>query len=147
MTFVDTDGGSALPESLERANFIFASRNPIRFQISEGELLLIITAGLQRPGEEPIPPQVLTIPFAFRVEQDGIVIERGTVLVEPLEEPESAAEQIARAGIMRRKIEESLPAERRRDRRFMVQREGQPEMPVWVTRVKALNGWVTVWAQ
>lgn len=126
--------------------FMFHKTDPIRFQIEDDRVYLILRAGLRRKGEEDIPPQVMTVPLTFAFRGNQLLINRGNVRVAPLDVPESRAKQIVRAGIIRKKIEESIE-DRTRSRYVKIERENRP--PVWVriTRIKSLNGWLTVWGE
>ena len=126
--------------------FTFAEQDPIRVDVEAGQINLIIRAAFQQRNGEDIPQQVVTVPLAYRIEGNDIVIDRGTVIVAPADEPPSAAEQIARAGIIRKKLESSIP-EQRRSRIINLKRENNEDFAVVINRIVPLNGWVTVWGQ
>jgi hypothetical protein len=125
---------------------VFAAEDPIRLKVQDGNVNLIIRAGFRQEGKEDIPTQEVTVPLHYRVEGDQIVIERGNVKVSPVDRPQSAARQIAHAGVIRKKIQSSIP-DRTRERTVMMEREGKESLPVYINDIKALNGWVTVWAE
>jgi len=137
----DESGADKGPDTL-----IFAAEDPIRLKVQDGYVNLIIRAGFLQEGKEDIPTQEVTVPLHYRVEGDQIVIERGNVKVSPVDRPQSAARQIAHAGVIRKKIQSSIP-DRTRDRTVMMEREGKESLPVYINDIKALNGWVTVWAE
>ena len=115
-------------------------------ELALDETNLIIRAAFKQRNGEDIPQQVVTVPLAYRIEGNDIVIDRGTVIVAPADEPPSAAEQIARAGIIRKKLESSIP-EQRRSRIINLKRENNEDFAVVINRIVPLNGWVTVWGQ
>ncbi|HUG91027.1 MAG TPA: hypothetical protein VML55_09350 [Planctomycetaceae bacterium] len=126
--------------------FTFAERDPVRVEVEAGQVNLIIRAAFRQRNGEAIPQQVVTVPLMYRIEGDQIITERGSVIVAPAEQPPSAAEQIARAGVIRKKIESSIePTLRSRTMTF--KRENDEDFSVVINRVLPLNGWVTVWGQ
>lgn len=134
------------PASADRDRFLFAESDPLRFQIDDGEVRLILRTGFHQEEKEDIPTQEVTIPLHYRVEGDRIQIERGNVKVSPVKRPQSVARQIAHAGVIRKKIETAIP-DRSRDRTVVLKRENKPDVVLNVTQIKALDGWVTIWAE
>jgi hypothetical protein len=126
--------------------FTFAERDPLRVEIESGQINLIIRAAFRQRNGEDIPQQVVTVPLRYRIEGDQIITERGSVIVAPADEPPSAAEQIARAGVIRKKIESSI-APRSRSRTVTFTRTDKEDFAVRINRVLPLNGWVTVWGE
>lgn len=135
-----TEEEDALPDT-----FLFAESDPVRFRVENGEINLILRTGFRQQDEEDIPTKEVGVPLSFRVDDEGIHITRGSVRVAPVERV-SPTRHIAQAGIIRKKIEQSIP-DRTRERKVMVTREGREDLPVYVTRIRALNGWLTIWAQ
>ena len=127
-------------------NFVFAKQDPIRFRIQDGTLNLIIRSGFQREAKDDIPTQMITLPLSFRVEGNQIAIERGDIRVEPVARLKSTTEQIAYARAIIKRIESSFPS-RKRSRELMIKQKGKADLALNITKFKALNGWLTVWAQ
>lgn len=137
----------AKPKKKSTDQFVFAANDPIRIRVRKGQVLVILRTGLRRAGEEDIPTQIITIPLTMSIEKDGILVKRGTVGVAPAQKPESAAKQIARAGIMRNKIQEAIQ-DRKVERDFKIGEDGATKtMRVAINRISTNNGWVTVWAK
>lgn len=128
----------------EPITLVFPSSDPFRVQARDGILHLVIRAGLL-PGEgkEEIPTQEITVPLTFSIEGPNVVIESGTVGVSPVERPESLAKQIARAGVVRTKIQQALP-NRSLDRTIDADREGHEPVKMMVADIKVLNGWLSI---
>lgn len=122
--------------------FVFDQYDPIRFRIQNGALRLSIRAAFKRPGKEDIPAQVVTIPIKFEVKENVLVLDPGEVDVAAVVKPANVAEQIARAGVIRKKIGESLP-HREIDRFFDIDVEGR-KIPAGVTNVMAYDGWMVL---
>ena len=123
---------------------MFAADDPIRVRIAEGQLKLIIRAGLkQGGGKEDIPAQVVTMPFDVRIAGENVAVARGSVKVSAVSRPKSRAKQIVRAGVVRKKLTAALK-NRMIDRHFNVTREGADPINLSVTRVEANDGWLSI---
>jgi len=127
--------------------FVFDKNDPIRFQVRGGVLNLVLRTGLKRPGEDDIPTQIITVPLNISVVDNQILIDRGTVGVAPAQPIDNRAEQIARAGIMRNKIEDAIPDEKHSNVFTFGEEEGKQPITITVTRISTVNGWVNVWAK
>jgi hypothetical protein len=127
--------------------YIFAAVDPIRFHIENGTVFLVIRTGIRRKDKDEIPPQKITVPLTFRLEKDVVVIERGTVRVAPIARPKSRSEQIIRARVMGKKIERDL-GNRTKSRELKLSRgEGKSDLVLNISRIIALNGWITIEAK
>lgn len=128
----------------EPATFIFPDKDPMRFRAHNGQLVLVIRAGLkQKAGEEDIPTQEITVPIMFRIEGSNLVVESGQVGVSPVEPPANTGLQIARAGIVRTKIQNALPT-RKFDRFINIDKNRQTPIQLGLAQVKASGGWLTL---
>ncbi|MFO0919751.1 MAG: hypothetical protein U0872_15745 [Planctomycetaceae bacterium] len=120
--------------------FVFAAQDPIRIRLQDDTLSIIFRTGFKRDNGEDIPQQVITVPLSFEVQGDKIVISRGTVKVAAAEG--GGAGNIATAGIIRRKIQSTIP-ERTVDAKFKLQGTRQ-EVDASVTGIKLVDGWAVV---
>ena len=125
---------------------VFEKEQPIRFRFEKNQINLILRAGFKQEGKEDIPAQEVTVPFTYSVEGDNLVAKTGDVTVSPITQPESVSRQIAYAGIIKKKIERSIPA-RTRSRSLTVKQEGRPDHVVQIAGVKALGGWLMILGQ
>jgi hypothetical protein len=123
-------------------SFIFDKVDPIRVQVSDGTLTLTLRTGFKQEGKEDIPTQIINLPMTFSVDVKNIVIEPGSVSIAAAEPAESAAKQLARAGVIKKKIESTFPR-REIDRVSYVTRD-KKKVLVAVTRIRALDGWLSV---
>ncbi|MDA1213348.1 MAG: hypothetical protein O2955_12590 [Planctomycetota bacterium] len=120
--------------------FVFAATDPIRMKVSAGSLVLVLRSGFKQEGKDDIPTQEITIPLNFEVNDESILVTRGIVAVAPVEQPESVAQQIAQAGVIRKKFDSQLP-----DRTVRVKRKNnRPDFVAHVRKIKPLNGWLTI---
>jgi hypothetical protein len=123
-------------------SLVFAQNDPIRFQVSDGALNITLRAGLKQEGKEEIPTQSITIPLKFSVNVKNVVIEPGGVSVSAVEKADNAAQQGVRAGVIKKKIEAAFPR-REIDRVALIERD-KTKVKVAVTRIKALDGWLSI---
>jgi hypothetical protein len=72
----------------------------------------------------------------------NVVIEPGSVEVAGAEKPESAAKQLARAGVIKKKFSSAFPrTEVDRVKYVTVEKK---KVLVAVTRIRALDGWLSI---
>jgi hypothetical protein len=124
---------------------IFDKDDPILVQFDAGYVNLILRAGFRQEGKEEVPTQVVTVPLKMKVVGKQVLMERGTVEVAAANESQDRAKQIARAGVMRKKLEDVIqPAPQ--DRVIHVPRDGRPDMDLVISNIRAESGWLTIWA-
>ena len=128
----------------ESTTLIFSETDPIRFEANNGALVLILRAGIVQEDGEEIPPQIVEVPLNLSVQGNQILIERGTIIVSPVDPPQSRATQIARAGVMRRKLEEAIKGGTR-DAVINIDRADRSPMTLRVQRIDARGGWLTIY--
>jgi hypothetical protein len=132
-------------DASEPRAFIFADKDPVRVKFEDGQIRLIIRAGFEQPGKENIPLQQVTVPLIYRVQGNQIEasVEPNTVQVMPVEKPESTTQQLGFAGVVKKKVEKSIPGSKR-DAKFNFEREGRPTVVLSIADIKALGGWLIV---
>ncbi|MBI1312901.1 hypothetical protein GC176_16550 [bacterium] len=133
-----TDG-----EASDPTKFVFPQEDPLRIRIEDGELTLILRTGLQPEDGDTIPTQIISVPLTFNVVDDGIEIQAGAVGVAPAEAPDNRFAQIARAGVVKSKIEKALP-NRKVDRAFKLDRENGGPVTLAITQIKRNAGWLSI---
>lgn len=130
----------------ENAKFVFDSHDAIRFNVSDGEVRIIMRAGLKREGADPIPTQIIEVPLGFVVEGDQIIVSRkGEPAIRPVDRGGNRAEQIVRANVMRANIRRLLPE--RKLKATMALKQDNKEIQLRITDVVPRDGWVTVLAR
>ncbi len=125
---------------------VFDKNDPIRFRFENGFVNIIVRAGIKQKDKEDIPMQVITIPIKYTVRKDDILVQAGTIQVAPVERPKSSSVQIARAGVIRKKLKKLL-IDRTHRRSFDYSVEGNNPLAISISTVKILNGWATVWTE
>ncbi|WP_437192833.1 hypothetical protein [Planctomicrobium sp. SH527] len=119
---------------------VFDKEDAVRFQIENDVVTIQIRAGLKRENGEEIPTQIITVPFTPSLANGKVVLTRGNVGVRPVTRPPNVAAQVARAQIMRRKIQSALP-ELTFDNTFEVKREGKI-VRLQLVDLSAQGGWL-----
>ncbi|MEZ5944185.1 MAG: hypothetical protein R3C18_22560 [Planctomycetaceae bacterium] len=132
---------------MSNETFVFDDAEAMRFVIEEGEIKVVIRAGLKRENGD-IPPQKITVPMSFEIDGDNVVMKRGQVRVEPIPgspRPANVAEQVARSRIMIGKIESTIP-EKTFENNIKVEQQGR-SLSLKITSIIAAGGWVTIAAE
>ena len=122
---------------------IFDEHDPIRVQFREGSVILKIRAALKQEGKDDIPAQKVDVPIEMKVEGDVLKLSAGRVRVSPMEKPKSLQTQIARAGVIRKKIQRATP-DREVDTLIEVEEEGKPTVEMKLTSVTSEGGWLSL---
>jgi hypothetical protein len=141
----DTSEQPAYDETKKNnASFIFAEQDPLRVQFEGDEVILRIRAGLHQEGEADVPTQEISVPITFTVQGDKILAESGAARVSPVERPENLQIQIARAGIIRKKIDSALPDKELDGHIEVAAAEGSKAPPtiLHIREISTLNGWL-----
>ena len=120
----------------------FDDHDPIRVQITDNTLNLILRCGFEQQGETAVPTQIITVPLQFKVDGDKIYITRGDVKSSAVVRPERIASQIARAGVVRSKMEKAFP-DRVEDSQVKAKLENRT-VYLDITGIKANDGWLTI---
>ena len=79
----------------------------------------------------------------FRIEGTNFVVESGEISVSPVDPPANAGLQIARAGVVRSKVKNTLPI-RKFDRFISIDKNLQTPVQLGLAQVKASGGWLTL---
>ena len=139
----DAEGaGDTEPAKEDNTRFIFPDQDAIRIKAQNGKLTLVLRMGLQPEGDDVIPTQEITVPLRFSIEGTDIVIEADAVGVAPVEAA-SPIVQIARAGIVKAKIQKALPT-RKVDRMITLKRKTGGPVDLAITSVRPNAGWLTI---
>jgi hypothetical protein len=129
-------------EESDPTQFVFPEKDFMRVRLDSGVLTLLLQAGL-KTDDETIPTQLISVPLTFAIEGSDLVLEAGDVSVAPVERPKSAIVQIARAGIVRTKIQKALPT-RKIDRKFDLKRGQGGPVDLAITQVRPNAGWLSI---
>lgn len=121
---------------------VFDKVDPLRMHADDGSLVLTIRAGFKQEGKEDIPTQIITLPLKFSVNMKSIVIEPANISIEAAEKAESAAQQLARAGVIRKKLDSAFP--RREIDRVHHIKQKKINVVTAVTRIRALDCWLSI---
>jgi hypothetical protein len=132
-------------ESGDNSLLVFDKDDPIRFTIENGEVSLVLRAGIKQEGKEDIPTQTITVPLRLSVKGNQVLVDRGTVQVAPATAGADRAQQVVRAGVMRKKLE-SVFKPMALDGVIHVPREGRADADLTISDIKAFGGWLTIMA-
>lgn len=127
-------------EQSDGTKFIFPDQDPLRVQISGGELSLVLRAGLQPPEGEAIPTHAITVPLTFTIDGSNIRIEAGSIGVAAVE---GGMANIARAGVIRAKLQKALPT-REVDRFITMNRNSGGPVNLAIAQITPNAGWLSI---
>jgi hypothetical protein len=132
------------PDEPKVTEVVFADEDAIRFQIERGQVTLYLRMGLIFEDREPIPPQSINIELYPTLVGDKVHIEPGeTIGVEAITPvpPGERAAQIARANIMRSKMQDLFqPNDYDAVYEFDLQNK---RLTLRLTDLKLRGGWVS----
>lgn len=123
------------------AKLAFAENDAVRVQFRDGQLYLIIRAGLERQDAEPIPAHEIVVPLTFTVSDGKLVIRRGALQIAPLEgEPRPI-----QLRVMNNRISSALP-DREVSSAFKLKGPSR-EVTANVTGIDFVDSWVKIIAR
>jgi hypothetical protein len=123
------------------AKLMFAAKDPIRVQFRDGQLFLIIRAGLEREGKDPIPTQEIVVPLSMDVQGDNLVITRDALEIVGIDGDLGAVER----KIINTKIGNALPT-RTTSAKFTLDGP-RKSMQARISKLSMADGWIAVWVQ
>lgn len=123
------------------AKLVFAQEDPVRVQFGDGVLLLVIRAGLEREGGDPIPEHEISVPLHFTVSGDKLVIVRDSLKIVPVEGRFNPVQQ----KVMNTRISAALP-ERTVSSKFKLKGPSR-EVEARVNRISFTDGWASIHVQ
>ncbi len=136
------------PDITEPNAMVFATTDPIRIRIVDGNVVLTIRAGFERDADQGgnIPTQIVTIPWSVTLDGDEVVMKRGDVSIDPLTPPENIAEQLVLAGVIKSRLAKSFP-DRRSARSFKVDRADGESLMLRIIDIKMVDRWLLIQAE
>jgi hypothetical protein len=116
------------------STFVFSQTDPIRIRFENGEVVVTLRTGIRQEGREEIPEQVITIPVELSVTGDKVLVEPGNIAVGGTDNARKV--QIKRI-LSRRVVRRELSAV------VDLEAAGDKTLPVTVTRIELLDGWLS----
>jgi hypothetical protein len=126
--------GTAADEPEKSTSFIFSKADPLRVRFDNGELTLLIQAGIRQEGREDLPVHTIVVPIAISLADSKIVMTPRPVRV--LSAPITVANQLRKVISRRIKARES-------DAVMQLQSGTDKELSVTITRIELNDGWLT----
>lgn len=120
------------------AKIAFAKVDPLRVSFSNGQVILIIHAGLEREGKDSIPTQEIVVPLTIGVEGDQLVVTRGELEITGIDGNLSPIQR----KVINSKIGAALP-ERKTSAKVKLPGSSR-DVEAKITAVDAIDGWIAV---
>lgn len=124
------------------AKIAFASADPLRVRFVGGQVVLVIRAGIEREGKDPIPAQEISVPLTISVEGSQIVISRGDIDITGIDKQLSPAEN----KVVNARIGSALP-DRKQSATIEIPGANNRRVMARITSIQAVDGWIAVSAQ
>lgn len=128
------DAAAASDEPEKSTSFIFSKADPLRVRFDNGELTLLIQAGIRQEGREDLPVHTIVVPIAISLADSKVMLTPRPVRV--LSAPITVANQLRKVISRRIKARES-------DAVIQLQSEGDRQLSVTITRIELNDGWMT----
>ncbi len=140
--FKDKPAAEEGKEDTGPKTIVFDKADPIRFKVDDGALTLTLRAGFKQEGKEDIPTQIITLPIRFSVDMKNVVLDPGDISIASAEPTDNAGKQLARAGVIRKKMTEAFPhSEINRVGYASIEKR---RVQYAITRIRALDGWLSI---
>lgn len=123
--------------------FVFPNQDVLRVKIDDDVLTIVLRTGLKPENGDEIPTQQISIPLTFAVADDKLTIESEALSVSPVDAPSSPFVQIARAGIVKAKMQAALPT-RSVDAAFKLERQQGEPVALKIAEIRANSGWLSI---
>jgi hypothetical protein len=107
-------------------------------QFLNGQLLLVIRAGLEREGKDPIPTQEISVPLTIGVEGGQIAITRGELQIVGIDSDLSGVQR----KVIINKMSAALP-DRKRSAKIQIPGASR-DVDAQVSAIHVVNGWIAV---
>jgi hypothetical protein len=137
------EGAAEAEADAGKNTYVFDTHDPLRFEVDDGTITIILRTGLKRQNGDEIPLHIIEVPLAVSVQGDQVAMQRqGNVRVRP---GPDTPRSIPRQNIMRANIQKSIP-NRTFKGTFNVEQEGKT-ITLKVASIDAQDGWITVLAR
>ena len=127
----------------DNTKFVFPDEDVLRVKLDAGVLTIILRAGLKPEKGDEIPTQEISIPLTFSISDGKLQIDAESPSVSPVDPPSSPFAQIARAGVVKSKIQAALPS-RTVDAVFTIERETGGPVELKISQILPNAGWLSI---
>jgi len=122
-------------------SFVFSNSDPIRVHFDKNQITLVLRAGVLQEGKDAIPEQIITVPIDMSLQGGKVILEPGKIGVASKEESDRL-KQITRANQIRRILERRL-IRRELNPTINIQASGDKSLPLTVTMIQMIDGWLS----
>lgn len=122
-------------------SFVFSKTDPIRVHFDKNQITLVMRAAVLQEGKEEIPEQIITIPIDMSLQGGKVILEPGKIGIASKEEADRL-KQITRANQIRRILSKRL-VRRELDATIDLQAAGDRTLPLTVSMIQLLDGWLS----
>ncbi len=127
----------------DNTKFVFPDQDVLRVKLDAGVLTIILRAGLKPEKGDEIPTQEISIPLTFSITDGMLQIDAESPSVSPVDPPSSPFVQIARAGVVKSKIQAALPS-RTVDAVSTLERKTGGPVELKIAQILPNAGWLSI---
>lgn len=127
----------------DNTKFVFPDEDVLRVKLDDGLMTIILRAGLKPEKGDEIPTQEISIPLTFSMVEGQLQIDAEAASVSPVEQPRSPFVQIARAGVVKSKIQAALPT-RTVNSVFTLERKTGGPVELKISEIRPIAGWLSI---
>ena len=138
------------PDGEPLPTLVFAGEDPLRVRFAAGRVLLTLRLGLIPPPDadgkprDPVPPQLVTVPFDVTLTPAGeVAFTRGEVRVRALDGAAGGFRGGAVARVLKGRLEAALPAEGSAPTAATVATDSPTRVKLRMTGLTLADGWAT----
>ncbi len=128
-------------DSVASDRFVFDKTTPLRFQVRNNQIQVTLRTALIRANGDEIPAHDIMVPLQFKVSGEEILFTKG----QPAAQRVGMAGGVIENGIMADKVSQAIEDGHFTRRRTLQLQEGKT-MILKTERIKAINGWLSIWA-
>ena len=124
---------------------VFADADPVRVRIAAGRAVLTLRIGLlPGGGQEPVPPQVVRVPFAVSLtDENEIAFERGEIAVTALDGAAAGFRGGAVARVLQTRLAEAIPEGGSAPAVTTIATDSRTRIKLAVSSLRLADGWAT----
>lgn len=135
----EADAAAEDEEDKVPAKIAFAKEDPLRVQFKNGELLLVIRAGLEREGKDPIPTQEISVPLTITANGTDLQVARGDLQIVGIDGDLSGVQR----KVIINKMSAALP-NRTTNAKIKLPGSASRNVEAAITSIQIVNGWIAI---
>lgn len=113
--------------------FLFSKTDPIRVRFDNGQIILSLRTGIRQEGKEEIPEETVTIPISMSLQNGKVIVEPGNIAVTGRPTRSVQIKRVLARRIVRKELSPTID----------LQAAGDKTLPLTITHIELVDGWLT----